>query len=135
MGELGSSRGRGYMYACSFAKSCLTLCNPVECSPPGSSVHEIFQARVLEWVAISSSWIYVYLWLIHVVWQEPRQRCKAIILQLKMNLNICMYIQFQNLKNDTLKTGRLTRSRARVPESPPQSGPTCVVTPSLPKII
>ena len=37
------------------AKSCLTLCNPVDCSPPGSSVHGISQARILEWVAISSS--------------------------------------------------------------------------------
>ena len=35
------------------AQSCLTLCDPVDCSPPGSSVHEIFQARILEWVAIS----------------------------------------------------------------------------------
>ena len=33
-------------------KSCLTLCDPVDCSLPGSSVHEIFQTRVLEWVAI-----------------------------------------------------------------------------------
>ena len=33
-------------------KSCLTLCNPVGCSPPGSSVHGILQARILEWVAI-----------------------------------------------------------------------------------
>ena len=32
-----------------------TLCNPVECSPPGSSVHGILQARILEWVAISFS--------------------------------------------------------------------------------
>ena len=31
---------------------CLTLSNPMDCSPPGSSIHEIFQARVLEWVAI-----------------------------------------------------------------------------------
>ena len=31
------------------------LCNPMECSPPGSSVHGIYQARILEWVAISSS--------------------------------------------------------------------------------
>ena len=31
------------------------LCNPLDCSPPGSSVHGIFQARMLEWVAISSS--------------------------------------------------------------------------------
>ena len=29
------------------------LCDPVDCSPPGSSVHGIFQARILEWVAIS----------------------------------------------------------------------------------
>ena len=33
----------------------LTLCNPVDCSPPGSSVHGILQARVLEWVAVSFS--------------------------------------------------------------------------------
>ena len=37
------------------AQSCLTLCNHMDCSPPGSSVHEIFQARILEWVAISFS--------------------------------------------------------------------------------
>ena len=35
------------------AQSCLTLCNPVDCSPPGSSVHGILQARILEQVAIS----------------------------------------------------------------------------------
>ena len=33
----------------------LTLCDPVDCSPPGFSVYEIIQARILEWVAISSS--------------------------------------------------------------------------------
>ena len=38
-----------------FAQLCPTLCNPVDCSPPGSSVHGILQARVLEWVAISFS--------------------------------------------------------------------------------
>ena len=32
-------------------RSCLTLCDPVDCSPPGSSVHGILQARILEWVA------------------------------------------------------------------------------------
>ena len=36
-------------------QSCLTLCDPMDCSPPHSSVHGIFQARILEWVAISSS--------------------------------------------------------------------------------
>ena len=37
------------------AQSCLTLCDPVDCSPPGSSVHGILQARILEWVVISFS--------------------------------------------------------------------------------
>ena len=36
-------------------QSLLTLCNPVDCSLPGSSVHGILQARILEWVAISFS--------------------------------------------------------------------------------
>ena len=37
------------------AQSCLTVHNPMDCSPPGSSVHGIFQARVLEWGAIAFS--------------------------------------------------------------------------------
>ena len=37
------------------AQSCPTLCDPVDCSPPGSSVHGILQARILQWVAISFS--------------------------------------------------------------------------------
>ena len=37
------------------AKRCPTLCNPMNCSPPGSSVHGILQARILEQVAIPSS--------------------------------------------------------------------------------
>ena len=37
------------------AQSCPTLCDPMDCSLPGSSIHEIFQASVLEWVAISFS--------------------------------------------------------------------------------
>ena len=39
----------------SVAQSCLTLSNSMDCSPPGSSVHGIFQARVLEWGAIAFS--------------------------------------------------------------------------------
>ena len=37
------------------AQLCLMLCNTLDCSPPDSSVQGIFQARILEWVAISSS--------------------------------------------------------------------------------
>ena len=36
-------------------ESCLILCDPMDCSPPGSSVHGILQARILEWVAMPSS--------------------------------------------------------------------------------
>ena len=37
------------------ALSCPTLCNPMNCSTPGSSVHGILQARILQWVAMPSS--------------------------------------------------------------------------------
>ena len=43
------------MRACSLLQACLTLCDPMDCSPPGSSVHGILQARILEWVAIPHS--------------------------------------------------------------------------------
>ena len=51
------------------AQSCLTLSNPMDCSPPGSSIHGIFRATVLEWGAIAfsircnSDAIYVYVYL------------------------------------------------------------------------
>ena len=62
-----SWKSRKYFFAtlfinccCLVAKSCLPLCDPMDNSPPGSSVHGISQARKLEWVAISfsrgSSW-------------------------------------------------------------------------------
>ena len=41
--------------ACAHAQSCPTLCHSRDCSPSGCSVHGIFQARILEWVAISFS--------------------------------------------------------------------------------
>ena len=40
---------------CAVAQSCLTLCDPMDCSLPGSSAHGILEARILEWVARSSS--------------------------------------------------------------------------------
>ena len=63
----GSPKGRVYMYmygwlillyaaaAAKSLQSCLTLCDPIDGSPPGSSVPGILQARTLEWVAISFS--------------------------------------------------------------------------------
>ena len=46
-------------------QSCPTLRNPMDCSLPGSSIHGIFQARVLEWCAIAFSYIYIYISLLH----------------------------------------------------------------------
>ena len=44
-----------YAAAAKSLQSCPTLCDPMDCSPPGFSVHGILQARTLEWVAISFS--------------------------------------------------------------------------------
>ena len=52
-GKLGRMRRT---HACAkLLQSCPTLCNPMDCSPLGSSVHGTLQARILEWVAIPSS--------------------------------------------------------------------------------
>ena len=45
----------GCAILCLVAQSCLTLCDPMDCSLPGSSVHGILQARIQEWVAITFS--------------------------------------------------------------------------------
>ena len=51
-----SSRPTCMVFCCCLvATSCLILCNTMDCSPPGSCVPGIFQARILEWVAISIS--------------------------------------------------------------------------------
>ena len=48
---------RMLILCCLVTKSCPTLCDPMDSSLPGSSVHETFQARMLEWVAISLFWV------------------------------------------------------------------------------
>ena len=44
-----------YSLSCLAAQLCLTLCDPMDCSPPEPSVHGILQARILEWVAMPFS--------------------------------------------------------------------------------
>ena len=51
---------------CKSFQSCPTLCDPMDCSPPGSSVHEILQVRILQWVAVS---------LLEGLVPAPRLRC------------------------------------------------------------
>ena len=54
----------------SVTQSCLTVYKTMDCSPPGSSVHEILQARILEWIAIpfsrGSSWPRDRTWISHI---------------------------------------------------------------------
>ena len=54
-GETLPSDGRKYTVAAKSLQSCLTLCDPINSNPPGSTIPEILQARTLEWVAISFS--------------------------------------------------------------------------------
>ena len=49
------------------AQSCLTLCSPMNCSLPGSSIHGIFQARILEWVPRRSSRPRDWTWVSRIV--------------------------------------------------------------------
>ena len=51
----GSSHKELGFFVVLVTKSCPTLCDPVDCSPPGSSVHGLLQLRILEWAAISFS--------------------------------------------------------------------------------
>ena len=52
---------------------CLTPCDPMDCSLPGSSVHGIFQARVLEWGAIAFSEMCVYVYVIYMLVFPPKR--------------------------------------------------------------
>ena len=53
--HLGVSMKNENVMVVDYSQSCPTIRDPVDCSLPGSSVHGIFQARVLEWVAIAFS--------------------------------------------------------------------------------
>ena len=53
-------------------QSCLTLSNPMDCSLPGSSIHGIFQARVLEWGAIAFSRPRFNSWIGKIPWRRDR---------------------------------------------------------------
>ena len=86
--SMGSQRGECiyiiHIRVCSVAQSCLTLCDPVDCSPLGSSVHGIFQTRILEWVGISyfrdihiyiNIYIYTHLYIRMLYHNQDSNRC------------------------------------------------------------
>ena len=70
--DLGSWKGPHSQSACNYCLNCVVavveslsrvrlFCDPMDCSLPGSSVHGIFQAKILEWVAISFSNLRLYI--------------------------------------------------------------------------
>ena len=68
-------------------RSCLTLCDPVDCSPPGSSVRGVLQERILEWVAISFS----------RGSSQPRDRAQVSHIADTLSLMFCRPFSFRNL--------------------------------------
>ena len=84
-----------HMYICScclVAQSCLTVCDPMDCSPPGSYGHGVFQARILEWVTIfppsSPECLLHYRWILFFT-TEPLG--KPICIYIKTCLYIYIY--------------------------------------------
>ena len=87
-------------------QSCPTLCDSMDCSPPGSSAHLIFQARMLEWVAISFSrgyswlrdWTQVFCIVADFLLSEPTGKphsyCKGGCLN-----NVIVFSYYQYLKS------------------------------------
>ena len=65
------------------AQSCPTLSDPMDCSPPGSSVHGIFQARVLEWSAIAFSNNKCYMCLFAAANKYKQNQMEAEIFSIK----------------------------------------------------
>ena len=78
---------------CLVTQLCPTRCEPMDCSPPGSSVHGIFQARIMEWVTISFSRGSSQPW---------DQTCVSCCLQ-----NCRQILYLLSLRNDYLKGSRL----------------------------
>ena len=87
---------------CTPLQSCLTLCNPMDCSPPGSSVHGILQARILKWVpcppaeelsdpGMEPMSLVSPALQVNSLPTEPPGKPKAIILQLKKYIYILFF--------------------------------------------
>ena len=106
------------------AWSCPTLCDPMDCSLPGSSLHGILQARVLEWVAISfsrgSSWPRDRTWVSHIpgrrfnLWATRKAPNVEYLLNVFFPLYICLHLHGDSLSlssgySNTLPTGVLSQ--------------------------
>ena len=78
----------------SISQSCLAVCNPMNCSPPGSSVHGFLQARILEWDAIpfsrGSSWPRDFLHCRHTLYPLSHQGSQPNLEFRRMLLSSCV---------------------------------------------
>ena len=95
------------------AQSCPTLCNPMNCSLLGSSIHRILQARILEWVAISfprgssllrdltRNKLANTLWIMKEVTGEERRKARMnpSFLGIKVNMNLWILMQMDRYSN------------------------------------
>ena len=78
-------------------------CDPMDCSPPGSSVHEISQARILEWVAIPSPLLYSQSW----VSSESCSACYFLVIFFSPasgSFILCLCRSVLNLNSKTLSS-------------------------------
>ena len=83
------------------AQSCLTLSNPMDCSLPGSSIHGIFQARVLEWGAIAFSGFFTYEMgknLLPYRLLDYIKQCTMLSIHLMLGVKILIFINFDYRK-------------------------------------
>ena len=81
-------RSVSYLSAVSVAQSCLTLCDPINCSLPGSSVPGILQVRILEWIVMSFLTLQVRKWHLH-----PRSSSKRVTAEPGNELSVSLFIQ------------------------------------------
>ena len=104
------------MHVCSVAQSCPTLCNPMDSSPPGSSVHGIFQVKLLKCVAISYFNIYIYYIFIHL-YKSPLT--KFLIVLCGCILSQIVAVQSFNM-SDSLQPYGIQHARLPYPSSAPR---------------
>ena len=111
------------------AQSCPTVCDPMDCSPPGSSVHGIFQARILEWVAISqptkclwsstpsrihapnTSWLHFYMYFDVHIWLANSLCISYIICKIKTHRDKINTSTLYNCKHSPHKQPRSLSAR------------------------
>ena len=110
---------------CSFAQLCPTLCDPIDCSPPGSSVHGIFRVRILEWFAICSGIFLTQglnpplLWLLH--WQaeslplshlgKPHVWVVALSFLSKMTPAVATFVSWSMFRSCVSKTNTVSSNK------------------------